>query len=86
MCDMSRAVPGSRIPTSLDGRNSRSGEGRKHHCEILDQARQLVESGQLVPVLDERPFTLNNMCEAYRTIRAGAARGRLVVDIAASNA
>jgi hypothetical protein len=63
-----------------------SGEGRKHHREILDQARQLVESGQLSPVLDERRFTLNNMCDAYRTIRTGAARGKLVVDIAASNA
>jgi NADPH:quinone reductase len=63
-----------------------SGEGRKHHREILDQARQLVESGQLVPVLDERRFTLNNLCDAYRTIRAGAGRGKLVVDIAASNA
>jgi hypothetical protein len=39
-----------------------------------------------VPVLDERRFTLNNMCDAYRTIRADAARGELVVDIAASNA
>jgi NADPH2:quinone reductase len=59
-----------------------SGEGRRHHREILDQARQLVESGRLLPVLDERRFTLNNMCDAYRTIRAGAARGKLVVDIA----
>jgi NADPH2:quinone reductase len=59
-----------------------SGERRKHHREILDQARQLAESGQLVPVLDERRFTLNNMCDAYRTLRAGAARGKLVVDIA----
>jgi hypothetical protein len=42
-----------------------SGEGRKHHHKILDQARQLVESEQLVPILDERRFTLNNMCDAY---------------------
>jgi NADPH2:quinone reductase len=62
-----------------------SGEGRRHHREILDQARRLIESGQLVPVLDERRFTLNNMCDAYRTIRAGAARGKLVVDIATSD-
>jgi NADPH2:quinone reductase len=62
-----------------------SGDGRKHHREILDQARRLVECGQLVPVLDGRRFTLNNMCDAYRTIRVGAARGKLVVDIAASN-
>jgi hypothetical protein len=41
---------------------------------------------QLIPVFDERRFTLNNMCDAYRTIRAGAARGKLAVDMAASNA
>jgi NADPH2:quinone reductase len=61
-----------------------SGEGRAHHREILDQARHLVESGRLAPVLDERRFTLSTMCDAYRTIRAGAARGKLVVDIIAS--
>ena len=61
-----------------------SGEGRRHHREILEQATRLIESGQLAPVLDERRFTLNTMCDAYRTIRAGAARGKLVVDIAAS--
>jgi NADPH2:quinone reductase len=59
-----------------------SGEGRRHHREILEQTRRLVEAGQLAPVLDERRFTLNTMCDAYRTIRAGAARGKLVVDIA----
>ena len=61
-----------------------SGEGRPHHREILDQARHLVESGQLAPVLDERRFTLSTMCDAYRTIRTGAARGKLVVDITTS--
>jgi NADPH2:quinone reductase len=61
-----------------------SGKGRRHHREILEQATRLIESGQLAPVLDERRFTLNTMCDAYRTIRAGAARGKLVVDIAAS--
>ena len=61
-----------------------SGEGRAHHREVLDQARHLVESGRLAPVLDERRFTLSTMCDAYRTIKAGAARGKLVVDIAGS--
>jgi NADPH2:quinone reductase len=61
-----------------------SGEGRRHHREILEQAARLIESGRLVPVLDERRFTLSTMCDAYRTIRARAARGKLVVDIATS--
>ena len=59
-----------------------TGERRKHHREILDQARRLVESGQLIPILDERRFTLNNLCDAYRTLKAGANRGKLVVEIA----
>jgi len=59
-----------------------SGEGRRHHREILEKAKPLVESGQLIPVLDERRFTLNNMCDAYRIVKAGAARGKLVVEIA----
>jgi NADPH2:quinone reductase len=61
-----------------------SGEGRRHHREILEQATRLIESGRLLPLLDERRFTLSTMCDAYRTIRAGAVRGKLVVDIAAS--
>jgi NADPH:quinone reductase len=61
-----------------------SGEGRRHHREILEQATRLIRSGQLAPVLDERRFTLDSLCEAYRTIRAGAARGKLVVDVATS--
>jgi NADPH2:quinone reductase len=61
-----------------------SGEGRRHHREILERVRVMVESGQLIPMLDERHFRLNNICDAYRVITEGAARGKLVVDIAAS--
>jgi NADPH2:quinone reductase len=61
-----------------------SGEGRRHHREILERTRRLIESGRLAPVLDERRFTLGTMCDAYRVIKDGAARGRLVVDIIAS--
>ena len=61
-----------------------SGEGRRHHREILDTARRLTEAGRLVPILDDRRFTLNTVCDAYRAIKTGAARGKLVVDIAAS--
>jgi NADPH2:quinone reductase len=61
-----------------------SGEGRRHHREILEQATRLIESGRLAPVLDERRFTLSSAYEAYRVISDGMARGKLVVDIAAS--
>jgi NADPH2:quinone reductase len=59
-----------------------SGEGRRRHREILEQASLMVQSGQLMPVIDERRFNMNNVCDAYRTIAEGAARGKLVVDIA----
>jgi NADPH2:quinone reductase len=59
-----------------------SGEGRRRHREILEQASLMVQSGQLMPVIDERRFNMNNVCDAYRTIVEGAARGKLVVDIA----
>jgi NADPH:quinone reductase len=59
-----------------------SGDGRRRHRKVLEHARLMVESGQLMPVLDERRFNLNNVCDAYRTITEGAARGKLVVDIA----
>lgn len=62
-----------------------SGEGRRHHREILNRARPMIESGKLIPVLDERRFTLSTVCDAYRTIRAAAAKGKLVIDIAAAS-
>ena len=61
-----------------------SGKGRRHHREILEQATRLIESERLAPLLDERRFTLSTMCDAYRVIKKGMARGKLVVDIAAS--
>jgi NADPH2:quinone reductase len=62
-----------------------SGEGRGHHREILDRVRKLVESGQLAPIVDERHFTLDTLCDAYRSIGEGTSQGKLVVDIASVN-
>jgi NADPH2:quinone reductase len=59
-----------------------SGVGRAHHGEILAQAAQLVEAGSLLPMVDARHFTLETVCDAYRTLSAGEARGKIVVDIA----
>lgn len=58
-----------------------TGEGRRHHGEILEQATQLIERGKLAPEMDERRFTLATVDEAYRILRDGEARGRLVVDL-----
>jgi NADPH2:quinone reductase len=58
-----------------------SGEGRKHHGDILREASKLVEAGQVVPLVDPRHFTLETIDEAYHAIKHGTARGKLVVDI-----
>lgn len=58
-----------------------SGEGRAHHGEIMTEATRLVEAGKLVPLLDPRHFTLENVGDAYALIRDHAAKGKLVVDV-----
>jgi NADPH:quinone reductase len=58
-----------------------TGEGRTHHGEILAEATKLAEAGALAPDLDPSRFTLSTVNEAYRSVEAGTARGKLVVDI-----
>ena len=58
-----------------------TGEGGAHHGEILAEAAKLAERGALVADLDPRRFTLRTVEDAYRSIEAGTARGKLVVDI-----
>ncbi|WP_197513527.1 zinc-dependent alcohol dehydrogenase family protein [Bordetella bronchialis] len=62
-----------------------SGQDRRHYRDILDQARPLIESGRVMPIVDERRFTLDTLEDAYRIVRAGQARGKLVVDIDAQD-
>lgn len=63
-----------------------SGEGRRRYGEILEAATRLVESGRLAPILDDRRFAMSTVGDAYRLIREGEARGKLVVDIAGEGA
>ena len=63
-----------------------TGEGRERHGVILSEAAKLAEAGQLVPQHDPRRFTLASVNEAYRALSQGAARGKLVVDVAEENA
>jgi NADPH:quinone reductase-like Zn-dependent oxidoreductase len=60
-----------------------TGEGREHHGEILRAAADLVEAGKLVPLVDARRFDLGTAIEAHRLVESGAARGKVVVDVAA---
>ena len=61
-----------------------TGEGRAHHGAILAEATRLAEAGQLLPSLDTRRFTLATTCDAYRAIKSGAGRGKMVVEINAA--
>jgi Zinc-binding dehydrogenase len=59
-------------------------EGREHPGEILREATRLREAGYVVPLVDPRRFTLETVGDAYRAIRERTARGKLLVDIAAT--
>lgn len=59
-----------------------TGIGRAHHGEIMSEATRLVEDGKLVPILDPRHFSLEQVAEAYAAIQNCNARGKIVVDIA----
>ncbi|HUN48902.1 MAG TPA: zinc-dependent alcohol dehydrogenase family protein, partial [Stellaceae bacterium] len=60
-----------------------TGEGRRHHGEILREATKLAEAGKLRPLLDGRRFTLESVGDAHRAIRERTASGKLVVEIGA---
>lgn len=61
-----------------------TGEGRKHHGEILSEAAWMAEGGQLSPSLDPRRFTLDRLDEAYRLIGEGQTRGKISIDLEGS--
>jgi NADPH2:quinone reductase len=58
-----------------------SGEGRKHHGDILKEAAKFIEEGKLKPIIDPRKFTLDNAIEAHKAVSDGSAVGKIVVDI-----
>lgn len=53
----------------------------QHHGEILTKAGQLAATNQLKPLLDERRFTLDDIAAAHSHLEAGAAVGKIVIDI-----
>lgn len=58
-----------------------TGKGRKHHGEILAQATQLAEAGQLRVRLDDRRFSLETVNDAFALVATGKSAGKVVVDI-----
>lgn len=59
-----------------------NGAHPQHHGEILSKAANLAAQGQLRPLLDERRFTLDDIAAAHAHLEAGAAVGKIVIDIA----
>jgi len=60
-----------------------TGRGRARHGEILEEAARLAESGLLVPLMDERRYTLDSALEAHELVASGQSRGKVVVDVRA---
>lgn len=58
-----------------------TGLGREHYGAILREATRLAERGQLVPALDPRTFSFDNVAEAYAAIESNEVQGKLVVDV-----
>ncbi|WP_374173422.1 zinc-dependent alcohol dehydrogenase family protein [Flavobacterium tructae] len=58
-----------------------SGEGRKHHGDILKEAAKFIEEGKLKPLIDPRNFTLDTAMEAHKAVSDSSSVGKIVVDI-----
>ncbi|WP_353250216.1 zinc-dependent alcohol dehydrogenase family protein [Salinisphaera sp. T31B1] len=58
-----------------------NGTHPQHHGEILAKAAGLAAAGQLKPLLDERRFNLDDIAAAHSHLEAGAAIGKIVIDI-----
>jgi NADPH:quinone reductase-like Zn-dependent oxidoreductase len=58
-----------------------TGEGRRHHGEILRKAAGMIEAGELSPYISGERFTLETVLEAYRAVAERRSRGKIAVDV-----
>ena len=54
--------------------------GPKEHYTVLERLSELIDAGQLVPVV-EQTYPLSDMPDAMRQLVAGRARGKLVITV-----
>ena len=54
--------------------------GPKEHYTVLERLSELIDEGQLVPVV-EQTYPLSDMPDAMRQLVAGRARGKLVITV-----
>lgn len=59
-----------------------TGKGRGHHGEIMREATRMAEAGKLVPLVDQRSFTLETAMDAHALVESGKALGKVVVEVA----
>ncbi|GBL05428.1 ripening-induced protein- Zn-containing oxidoreductase [Glaciecola sp. KUL10] len=52
---------------------------RQAHGEILKKIAQIVEDGDLKPVLDETSFSLDEVAKAHQRLESGKAMGKVVI-------
>lgn len=62
-----------------------TGSGRKHHGEILREASELVDAGQLKVRIDPQHFIMKDADSAYRLVSSGKAEGKVVISDLANN-
>jgi NADPH:quinone reductase len=55
------------------------GVGRTHHGEILTQLTQLVDAGQVRPLLDSQIFNFSEVAKAHQRAESGEAIGKVVL-------
>lgn len=54
---------------------------REQHGEILAKLSEIVDAGKLLPLLDEKQFSLADVGKAYDHLTSGQAIGKVVVEI-----
>ena len=54
---------------------------REEHAYILQQLTKVVEAGDLMPVLDEKHYSLEQVGRAHARLTSGAGMGKVVIEI-----
>jgi NADPH:quinone reductase-like Zn-dependent oxidoreductase len=57
-----------------------SGIGHERHGQILAEAARLVDDGKLIPLLNERVYSVDDLADAHAAVAAGAT-GKVVIDL-----
>ncbi len=55
--------------------------GRENHGRILQSVREMVEAGQVRPLIDPTEFTLTDVGSAHALVTTGDAKGKVAVTI-----